>query len=320
MLYQEPSGSKPEPKPRAPLPKDKVEDMAQLLRRAARRPKPWTPARILIVAVLVVVPLALVAWWLWPRPSPPQLLVVAFDQVTLPDKPLGVRAATEPLDGSDVRWGRRDLFFSEVQPHRAPGESDKKQQVKSDRQGFATVEWQFPQSPAPREIEVTYVDEQERRPWFDKDRGRVFVWPRNSRLLIVDVEPTLKKAGDWAALCKAFQDATAAGWRVVYLASASDRPLGYRKVREWALQQMRIDEVALPDGPVLGRETYFGGADDAAARQEVLAALARDFQGPLVYVGSAPGLTIQTVEPDGTFKGQARPLPGWADLVKPLPK
>src|SRR5204863_7851324 len=128
------------------------------------------------------------------------------------------------------------------------------------------------------------------------------------------------KAADRAALSKALADASAAGWRIVYLATGGDRPLQYRNVREWALQQMRLDEAALPDGAVLGRIRYYAGLDEAAARQEVLGALARDFKGPLLYVASMPVLKLQSVGPGGALDSPGRPLVDWSELVNALPK
>jgi len=305
-------------KPMADIPKIPDDEITRRLREAARRKRPWTLFNFLLTVLMFGPPLGLLVWWFWPRAHPPELIVIAFDQVAQPGKVVMVRAATEPLDGSENRWGGLDLFFEEVAPIGGHGGETRK--VQTNEQGLAQTEWRL-NTPAPvAEIEVRYLDEWMRPPWFDRARCRVFNWPPDARLLVVDIEPTLKNAGDWAALAKALAEAHKGGWQVAYLAVSADTPLIYRKLRDWMVQQSAWEPDALPAGPVLARQTLFGGQADAVARKKLLAGLKAEFAGPVLYITADQGLKLHTVGNSGDFTGEPVPVAGWAKLAAALPK
>ena len=298
-----------DPQPPKPLRADDDQLKAQL-KKAIRR-SPRRRVRLLIALGISGVVVALVAWWFWPRTPVPPLLVIAFDEVALGQRQVLLRAATEPADGSDQRWGGRELFFEEVRGL-APGASGTTKKITSDDAGLSQVAWQVPGTATHVEMEVRYLDERQRPPWSDRDHGRVFFWPADARLLIVDVELTLKPGKDGDAAATALTAASEKGWRIVYLAVIADRPLAYRKLRATPRP------APAPDGPVLGRKKYYYSAAEAEARKEVLADLKRGARGPVVYVSAEQGVNLWTVGDEGVLSGGLA-VADWTALAAALP-
>jgi hypothetical protein len=241
----------------------------------------------------------------------PPLVVIAFDEVGPEDRSVTLRAATEPLDGSDVRWGGRELFFEEVKGL-LPGTSGTTRKIGSDEKGMALVNWRFPATAATGEFEVRYLDERQLPPWSERDQGHVFFWNSDARVLAVDVEPLVNEANS-AAL--ALRVAAEKGWNIAYLATSADRPLDYRKQRS-KLQQLNA---LVPKGPVLARKTFYQGTSQADARKEVLAELKRYTRGVVVYVSAENGITLWTVAGDGILTGPLA-VEAWPQLNSALPQ
>src|SRR6266446_3817610 len=93
------------------------EEMARLLRVNMQKRRPRSLLTFLILLVVFVAPVALLVWWVWPRPLLPRLMVITFDEVTLPDRPVSVRARLIPqevnvlspdLSGVDVAFEALD--------------------------------------------------------------------------------------------------------------------------------------------------------------------------------------------------------------------
>ena len=83
-------------KPESKQPEDEV---TRKLREAARKRRPMTWQGLLILLLLILVPAGVFIWWvLHPRPDPPRLDVVAFDQLGLAGEEIELRAILEPLE------------------------------------------------------------------------------------------------------------------------------------------------------------------------------------------------------------------------------
>jgi hypothetical protein len=285
------------------------------LKRAARR-GPWRRSRFLVALGLVAVVLALGLWWLWPRGQRPRLVVTAFDQVAVVDRPVTLRAATESLDDGEVQLQGRDVFFEETRGL-PPGASGTTQKVETDAEGFAGSSWKFAGPARAVEFEVRYADDSAKPPWFNSNEGRVFVWQQRSRLLVVDVDLALQ-AADRPARSKALTQATEKGWHLVYLAVGADRPAAYRKVREKARAAFQAENEAMPDGPMLGRTSFADGQSGLAAFRSTLKDLQQTYQGPVLYMWIDKGLQLCTVAGDGAFTGPPVPLENWAGLAAAL--
>jgi len=294
------------------------DEMVRRLREAARRKRPWNWLSLSLTALILGVPAALILWLFWPWPHPPEMIVVAFDHVNKVGKPVEVHAALEPMDGSQKRWQGLDVFFEELAP--AGGHSLGVIRVRTDEQGIAQAEWRLNETGPVADVEIRYLDEWMRPPWFDRARCRAFTWPADARLLAVDVAPTLKSAEDWPATVKALTDADKAGWHLVYLAADADTPLAYRKLRDWTVQQETVTSDPLPVGPVLARQKLFSGEASDAARKGVLAALKREFGGQLTYIASERGLEFYKVNDGGGWGENPARLESWNKLAEALDK
>jgi hypothetical protein len=299
-------------------PKIPDEEITAKLRSAARRRRPWTVGSALLTILVLGVPPALLAWWFWPRAHPPAMIVIGFDHVMQTGKSAMLRAATEPAEPSDNRWGGLDLFFEEISAAGAgTGETMK---VRTDENGMAAFKWQPKAAATITEIEVRYLDERIKPVRFDVARCRIFSWPTQSRVLVVDVQPTLKQATDWPQVAKALADAQKEGWHVVYLATSAAEPTLYRKLRDWMMEKMGSDADPLPSGPVLAREKLLKGEPEVSARKNVLATIKNEFAGPVLYLAAEGGLKLFSVGKDGGFAGDPLPVLDWDKLVKTLPK
>ncbi|HYV37219.1 MAG TPA: hypothetical protein VE988_16045 [Gemmataceae bacterium] len=313
MLHKEPK------KPDTPAPAEASapsadDELSRRLREAISRKRPWQRTYFFLLLLALISIFAFVAWWFWQRPQPPELMVIGFDHVTRPGKQFTVRAATVPRQPGVDKWGGRDLFFQEVAPPLA--ESGQPVALRTGEHGMATATWTLKHPATMAEIEAIYIDDSMRPPWSDRARCRIFTWPSESRLLVLDVDPTMKNSNDWPALAKALAEADSAGWRIVYLAVNANTPADYRPLRDWVIR-LQSD---LPVGPVLPRTKFPAGEADAVARKKVLAELKGEFSGPVLYMAGEPGLTLRTVGQAGEFMGEPIGLAGWDKLAAALPK
>jgi hypothetical protein len=293
-----------------PLPTD---DLAQRLRESIRKQRPRRTRVLLLFMFPLLLPLALLAWWFWPWSRPPELIVVGFDHIAQPGQPVLIRAATQPLEEDPNRWGGQQIFMEEMTLN--PADRVKAQEVRTNSDGVAVREWTIQAASPVTEIEVRYVDERLRPPWFSRDRIRVFTWPQNSRLLAIDVV-TLKKTDDWPAMAQALARASSAGWHLVYLGFEAEAPLAFAKLRDWLILQITADSQPIPDGPVLSRPILFQTESPKSIRQSALTKLTTDFAGPVYFYQNDQGLTLQRIGPDT----QPLQLKGWTDLASALPK
>ena len=170
------------------------------------------------------------------------------------------------------------------------------------------------------DIEVRYIDESQRPPWSSRDQGRIFVWPEDARILVLEIEPQLKNPADWPTVAEALTAAAERGWHIVYLGVGPDRPTVYQKLRTLAKQLTTADRGKAPEGPVLARKNFFpppakNGPGDV---HEVLADLRRDFRGPVVYLDTDKQILSRVAE-DGQFLDPVT-VEGWESLVKSLPQ
>jgi hypothetical protein len=294
------------------------DELSEKLRQAARRRRPWSWGSFFLTLIVFGVPLGVLAWRVWPRTHPPEMMVIAVDQVAVPGSAFNIRAAIEPVERSEKRWGGLDLFFEEVLPN--GNQAGDVVKVVTDKYGIGLTVWKL-KAPVPdAEIEVRYLDDTVRPPLFDRGRCRVFTYSVGTRLLVADIDPTLRKAGDWPAVAKALSEARNAGWQLAYLAVGAGTPRAYGELREWVVQKLLADEEPLPAGPVLPRIKWFGSESDSVARKQLLAALKDKIRGPVQYVYQDQSLQVQTVGANGELTGEPVAVLEWAKLASLLPK
>jgi hypothetical protein len=333
-----------EPQSSAKPPPLSPEEVTQLLKMAARKRRPWTVWSVLFCLVLIGVPVGLLLWWLWPRPALPHVLVLTFDEVAVSGAVVTLRAQLRPADDEDPGVSLRgiDVYFKDVTNPQRAGLEPWQEQTQSDEHGVATARWQPPASPMVGAFEARIFGDRRRKGGLDT--GRVFLWPANTPLLVVDADTTLTDApiSAWrrsipadvrrpSESAEALQTARAKGYQIVYLALAVDEPLAYRKVRDWVQHRPPANQKRFPDGPVLGRPSYAGDMDEGQARHDLLDGLRQRFSGPLAGVARqartaeayrTAGLRTYLVAEGEVPAGVTR-LKTWAELptaLVPAPK
>src|SRR6266436_4699848 len=122
-------------------------------------------------------------YYFWPRGSLPKLVLAAFDQVGLPDEEITLSAQLEPIDelAPEQNLSGCTLFFQELTSGGLLGK------VTTSPEGSATLRKSFP---APTEVMVRFPGDGERRRGAEA-KARVFVWPADASLVMVDAVSTL---------------------------------------------------------------------------------------------------------------------------------
>jgi hypothetical protein len=242
---------------------------------AQRRPRPW----LAVLAALVICTLILagLVWWLYPRARLASLEIVALDGIFTADETPTATAQlfAPPEDEGTRRLRGHRIVFHEQLVLRPPGEKPREVVTPSDDQGQAAVEW--PSKAELSEFFARYIST-EPKPQNVNDGGRLFVWPKNAPLLIVDADETLiaEKLDEQAAVT--LSKAAKEGWRIVYLTPAATQAHDWRIARGWIHRQAK-----LPIGPVLGRRQFPSDEPIGEARRTLLKPLRR-FEGPQLAV------------------------------------
>jgi hypothetical protein len=319
------------------IPPEKADALARRLHGSLerRRPRTWLIALVTIGAVLLVT--GLLVWWLYDPTEPLRLEVVAVDAVVAPDETAIVRAQLAfPDDGehAPALLNRRDVVFVDAKALPVPGHQPLQKRTESDAQGRAAVEWARPGQGDVAAISIHFVDAKHKQG--SADQASLFLWERQGKILLVDVEETLAQIepGQWEATppdkilprpqaARALQDAAAKKYRVGYLALAPGKPLTYRMVRGW-VRAPHADKERFPVGPVFGRPEYATDAD--VARAALLRDLQARFGDQITLVvnraataaqGRAAGIRVITIGAEAPAAGAAN-LASWSDLADHL--
>ncbi len=232
-------------------------DAFRVLAKAGFGDRRRSPLRLLVIMSLIALLVAVPIYLLWPGPERPPLLLASFDEVALPDETISLYARVEPL--AEVKAGANlagcQLYFHELQ-------NDRREQLATDRDGRVMVQRSFSACAVPIEIMVRYPGEGQ-RPHGNQAKSRVFVWPPETHLLVVDTEPALAdvdEASLWTANnldirpkpgAVALLRAARAKYRIAYLSMGADRPSRYIKLRAWLERGWAPEQEQFPNGPLL---------------------------------------------------------------------
>jgi hypothetical protein len=263
--------------------------------RSGKRRK--RPGLLIAIALAIVVGgLALIAWLNRSEPEPVPLMVVATDAVTAAGDSVVLRAWLRPQNGKEegALLAGQDVYFvdsmlASLDDHKGAGGILEKATTGDD--GEATVSWKPPDNPP-----AVWVRYPGRNPP-SYDGPRVFVWPADSKILVVEARHALMAADTRAfrrlqvtqiqsfpGAFQALQQASARGYRIAYLATAPDRPQSYHKLRGWLQRRSPLSPGNFPEGPALGRPSYAGDGEEKGAMRDALRALKRRFKGSLMGV------------------------------------
>jgi hypothetical protein len=269
--------------------KEKLQDALKKERPSPRRWGFW-------LGLVLLAFIALLAWWLYPRPAPPLPPLVTFDALILPGDEAPVAARFEPADEAPTpRLEGRSIVFSEKRlpvPGQELGHAEAA--LGSDLAVTATLKVAADLPQVAFGAVCRGKDGQESV----KDEAQIFIRPAKSALLVVSVEETLSLAGleEWGKgnlsavvgvpeAPGGLQAAAKAGFQVVYLALDSEKALTYQNMRNWVRSRAGEGTGALPAGPILARPEYPGAADTAYAA--VLADLKQRFSGARIAVSGS---------------------------------
>jgi hypothetical protein len=316
------------------IPTAKVEALADRLQTSLKRRRPRTWLVVVTAAVAALVLLVLLAWLLHNPTESPRLEVVALDAVVAQDDTPRLTAQLAFPDAGDYSPSLlrgRSCVFLDARAALIPGQQVAQRTATSDASGRAVAEWSRPAPDGPETITVRYVDARYKQG--SDDQASLFLWPRDSKILLVDLEtmaqiepdqwetappadiPLAPRAGE------ALQDAERKQYRVGYLALAPYRALTYRKVRGWV--HAPREKERLPRGPVLGRTEYPGTLGTDEVRREQLKDLQTRFGGSITVIAKSPaaaqsgrtlGLRAIVLGPNPGAAGTLS-APGWAEVI-----
>jgi hypothetical protein len=250
----------------------------------------WSLGRIVTTLVLLLLVFGVVGWLVWPSPQLPPLKLAAFDQVALADEKVSLCARLGPVEGESrgLNLAGCDLFF--LEPKTAL-----RVKVVTQRDGAASTSASFAATDVPVEVIVRYPGKDHRQRG-DEAKSRVFIWPAETTILLVDADHALAdtdEEGLWtrhnldlhpvpgaaAALRKA-----RAKYQIVYLTVEADRALRYQKLRVWLEQSWATREEQFPAGPVLAAASRPPGTEAAGFPQSVIKDLKSRFSGQPIGV------------------------------------
>lgn len=270
------------------------DELTRRLRESARRKRPWSLAVLLAALLVIFGPLGLLVWWTWPEADPPRLVIVACDQLARPGEETTLRAFLEPIGGPGrkIDLSGYDVVFEEKLNLPVAGKEPRRERATSQADGSSAVSWQAPKNSATADVAARYLGDKKRRG--AEDRARLYGWPAETPLLLVDVASTLspEPAESWEeknildipplpGAGKALQEAAQLKFKVIYLAVPARSPLVYRKYRGWVMNQSMGKNI-FPAGPVLGKSSY--NQEESAAREAILRGLKDGFTGRMIAV------------------------------------
>ncbi|MBI3411892.1 MAG: hypothetical protein HY040_26475 [Planctomycetes bacterium] len=311
------------------LPRD---DLSKRLQESLRKRRPRTFPVLITAVVLTAALLGFMIWWLYPRPAPPRMMAFAFDQTGLAGKDVVLHGMLQPMPGENRTVRLKDLeVIFEDGGFRKQGERPTQITVKTTPSGAASCPWSFPDGFTQGEFIVRSIGTREAPG--TNDRGRVVLWPQNSRLALVQIENTLTLAREetWIkentldippmkGAADALRRLEAGGFHIVYLALAAEEPFLYQKMRGWVRVQSG-DPSPFPVGPVLSKLTMVRDANKPW--QIVGAELQEKFAGPHVAVVSAidaaqqlhaAGLDVYFLGKSDDLPAGVRRVESWAEL------
>jgi hypothetical protein len=297
-------------------PNRKLDPETMLALAKARTRQDRRAVSYLIAAAIMLLILGVVWWLLWPE-DPPRFNLAAYDSVAVSDETIPLSARLEPegttrsnnLEGLDLRYQIKETQTDETRA--------------TDTGGRAVLDWQPPKGKSTVVEFMVRHQHKENPKNVVRDQGRVFIWPTDAKLLVVDVDHALTEGVDGLAAntaptlrpgATATLRVLAPKYKIVYLSAGAGEPGRYKKLRSW-LPQM------VPAGPLLGPPA--GGVDKLFIGH--IEELKKRFSQPALCVTGRA--TEAQMALDAGWKavviGDAKDLPagatsiaGWTDFPK----
>jgi hypothetical protein len=226
---------------------------------------------------------------MWPGAEPPALLVAGFDQIAVANENVLVIARIERLEGEkgDADLSNRNLTFGELL-------TGLQTEAKTASDGQAVAEARFPAAEQPFQVILSYKADARQRRGVHRALARVYAWPADASILVVDLDAALFDIEQAAvgktnnmhpgALAAAALRATSAKYHIAYLAAEAKGVLHYNKLRTALERESTQPREPLPPGPLLSRECYPSGKSISSFHQIVLSDLQQRFHGRIACV------------------------------------
>ena len=268
-------------------PPNKKDAILHLARVSLGDKRRRTPAHIALLIGVPAIVIALLVWWIYPKPALPALLLAAFDQVALPDEVVPLQARVEPVVTPETPTDLTgcQLFFLDMSSGRLLGK------VSSGRDGWGAIETKNSAASSPYEMLVRFPGEENRRR-SDQSGSQLYVWPAESSILVVDADRILAGVDDvnlWTqhnldirprADAAASLRSNQVSYRIVYLAVSAASPSRYNKLRGWMGYVRASSTEAFPPGPLLAPAALPQIDDDF--HKLIVGSLTKRFTGKLV--------------------------------------
>jgi hypothetical protein len=309
----------------------KTDAIVLLAKAAFRDRRRRSPLILLTLAVVIVLVVAIPVWWFWPRSELPRLLLAAFDEVGLPGEPVRLCAGIEPVEGerTHVSLVGFDLYYQE------PPNTELLGKALTDQAGLASLDFTWGERDRPAEVLVRYPGKGGRQRGVQAS-ARIFVWPPQSSLLVVDTDSGLVTASEaklWTTSSLDLHPVTGAAaslqkasakFRIVYLSGQADRPSRYAKLRAWLERPAPASE-SLPPGPLLATACESVEQAGTSTVGGAVARLCRRFRSPLVGVTGdcqnakvflKAGLSTYLIGDQAEVPDGAKRTKSWNDLAR----
>ena len=201
----------------------------------------------LIAGAIMVLCLGGISWFLWPE-DPPRFNLAAYDAVAVPDESIKLFASIR-AEGNDRSAAIKGLAM------RFQVTATQKDETQfTDSAGSAAIEWRAPKDKnAVVEFMVRHQSAENPRHAI-RNQGRVFIWPADSNLLVVDVDHALTEgieglAGNTAPKLRSGAVESlrrlSQKYNIAYLCTGTTDPGTYKKLRSWL-------QLQTPSGPLIG--------------------------------------------------------------------
>jgi hypothetical protein len=251
------------------------------LEKRARQRKDRRAVSYLIAVVIVLLVLGLIYWLMKPGEAE-RFILAAYDAVDSPGEEIELHARLEPAGGA-VMKEKQDLRFQ-------LNATQTDEWKASEAGSAAAIQWKAPLGKSQVLEFIVRHQNTNNAKNVDRDQGKVFIWPNDSKMLIVDVDHALTEgtdglAGNAAPVLRPGSAAVlkhlALKYKIVYVSSGAETPSRYKKLRSWLSQQQ------VPPGPLLApTSSDSGNAESFTADQ--IKQLKNRFSSPaLAVVGRA---------------------------------
>jgi hypothetical protein len=292
-------------------PSRKLDPETMLALAKARQKQDRRAVSYLIAAAIMVLGLGIVWWFLWPE-EPIRFNLAAYDAVGSPGEDMKLDARLEPAGTAPARREKHELRFQIKET-----QTDQSSATES---GVGTyIRWKAPKDKT-QVVEFMVRHQYHNNPRnVIRDQGRAFIWPTDTKLLVVDVNHALTEgveglAGNTAPKLRSAAAATlrdlSTRYKIVYLSAGASDPSRYKKLRSWLAQ-------LVPPGPVLGSSEPLGASDGDKFTISQIEQLKKRFTAPALGVFGRAAEAQAAV--DAGWKaiviGDARDLPAGATAI-----